>query len=179
MTKPVVDLTLAQEVVLLTLASHRRRVAHALKLAGQPELGEVTGELESRGLLNRRVLQRPKTKSDASAAPARRHLNTVLNRTQTPTGADAELLLLVAYAGGLETVSAADHLRARHQIAALGSKTEAPHLLDALCQDQGVDSAKALASKLLPGRVHVKPGELDPGVTSAIWGGGHGGGTLG
>jgi hypothetical protein len=180
MAEPVEPLSVADELVLLTLDCPRGRVRRALKVAGLPPLRQVTRELERRQLVNARRLRRPEPDPSAPMRPLRGRLGSIVWSVDRPSNADGELLMLVAFAGGLDGVSAAAHLRARHQIAALGDRRHAPPaLLATLCDEAGVKSARELAAKLLPGRVRVGPGDLDPGVNEAIWGGGHGGGTLG
>ena len=180
MAEPHEPLCLADELVLLTLNCPRRRVRRALKVAGLSPLSQVTRELERRQLVVSRRLRRPNPAPGSPLESVRRHLTAIVWSVDRPSNADGELLMLVALAGGLDDVSAAAHLRARHQIAALGDRRyAAPALLATLCDEVGVDSARELGSKLLPGRVRVGPGDLDPGINEAVYGGGHGGGTLG
>ena len=174
------SLTLADEVVLLTLGCARPRVGKALEVAGLADLRVITRTLQDRELIRVRRLHHPEVSSGAPLARLHRRLNAIIRSVDRPDQRDADLLLLVAFAGGLADASTADHLNARHRISSLGDRRSSPPpLLIKLCEEVGVSAAGDLAAKLLPSRVRVRSGELDPGVNSAVWGGGHGGGTLG
>jgi ClpA/ClpB-like protein len=174
------SLSLADQFVLLTLECSRGRVRRALKIAGLPPLREITGDLKRRQLVRARPLHRPEPEPDAPLDALRKRLGATVWSVERPEGAAAELLLLVAFAGALDGVSAAAHLNARHRISSLGDRRATPPpLLAKMLEEARVDSARELATKLLPGRVVVRAGELDPGVNAAVSGAGHGGGTLG
>ena len=140
-------LTLAEEVVLLSLDAPRRLTRHVVRVAGRADptgprrYDEAVRRLQGRGLL-----------AHGAATPAARlsarvaRVRSTIRRAAPPGGRDAELLMLLAATGSLPLESRSDHLRARVRLASIAPP---PPAVAALAAELGLDAA-GLAERLLP-----------------------------
>ena len=166
---PPVDprLSLAEEVVLLSLDAPRRLVRHVVRIAGRAHpdgprrYGAAVHRLAERGLLDAGAAA-PQARLGAREARVR----ATIHRAAPPTGHDAELLALLAATASLPLDGRADHLHARTRLAEI---REPPPAVEALAAELGLDP-EDLAERLLPAPRDVASGfEFGSSVYPALW----------
>ncbi len=169
------QLTLAEEVVLLSLDASRGRVRDAVALAGSVhrtgprDYRAAVRSLQDRGLLERTRVNRKLRATDAARLTERqRRVMAVVRRPATPIAPDAELLVLLADCRAL-FLGREDHLHARMRIASIREGDEMPPVVDSLRTRIGVGSMSELAEALLPASRDLRDANFDPGVTSGVW----------
>ena len=168
-------LTLAEEVVVLSLDVSRGRVRDAVALAGGAHDGgpqdyrAAVRSLQDRGLLERAgVSGKLRATADAKLSERRRRVVAVIRRAATPAAADAELLVLLADCRAL-SLGREDRLHARMRIASIRERGETPAAVELLRLRIGVDSMSELAEALLPASRDLRDANFDPGVSSGVW----------
>jgi hypothetical protein len=141
------QLTLGEEVVLLSLDAPRRLTRHVVRVAGRADpagprrYDEAVRWLQGRGLLARGAAT-PAARLSARVARVR----ATIHRAAPPRGRDAELLMLLAATGSLPLESRSDHLQARVRLASIAPP---PRAVTALADELGLDAAD-LVERLLP-----------------------------
>jgi hypothetical protein len=161
------ELTLAEEVVLLSLDAPRRLTRHVARIAGRAHrdgphrYDAAVRRLEERGLLARGAAT---PRAQLGARMARVHAT--IRRAAPPAGRDAELLTLLAATGSLPLTGRSDHLHARTRLASIAP---APPAVAALADELGLDPA-GLAERLLPAPRDVASGyAFGSSVYPALW----------
>ena len=168
-------LTVAEEVVVLSLDASRGRVRDAVALAGCAHDGgphdyrAAVRSLQDRGLLERAgVSGKLRATVDAKLSERRGRVVAVIRRAATPAAADAELLVLLADCRAL-SLGREDRLHARMRIASIRECRETPAAVELLRLRIGVDSMSELAEALLPASRDLRDANFDPGVSSGVW----------
>jgi hypothetical protein len=169
------QLTLAEEVVLLSLDASRGRIRDAVALAGRAhdtdphDYRAAVRSLQDRGLLERTGINGKLRATDAARLTERqRRVVAVVRRAATPIAPDAELLVLLADCHAL-SLGRDDHLHARMRIASIREGGEMPPVVELLRTRIGVTSMSELAEALLPASRDLRDANFDPGVTSGVW----------
>jgi hypothetical protein len=167
---PLVEpqLSLAEEVVLLSLYAPRRLIRHVVRIAGKaqpdgPRRYDVARrKLTERGLLDDHGAATPEAHIHAREARVR----ATIRRPAPPTGRDAELLTLLAATGSLPLEGRADHLHAR---ARLASMSDPPPAVTALADELALD-LEDLPERLMPAPRDVASGfEFGSSAYPALW----------
>jgi hypothetical protein len=160
-------LSLAEEVVLLSLDAPRRLTRHVTRVAGKAHpdgprrYDAAVDKLTERGLLDDGVAT-PQARIGARAA----RMRAVIRRPAPPTGRDAELLTLLAATGSLPLDGRADHLHARTRLASI---TDPPPAVTALADELALD-LKDLPERLMPAPRDVASGfEFGSSAYPALW----------
>lgn len=169
-------LTVAEQLVLLSLDVPRRRVRDVVALAGGDGYQNVVGRLQQAGLLARSGVRRRLVATSAARVPWRGERLLAVIRDSTPLGDDHAVLLVLLAACGALRLRRGDHLRARHRIASIGSAGAVPSAVAAVCQRREVSDTEQLADVLLPPQASFAPGGFDPGISQGVFSGGGGGG---
>jgi hypothetical protein len=161
-------LSLAEEVVLLSLYAPRRLIRHVVRVAGKAHpdgprrYDDARRGLTERGLLDDHGAATPQARVHAREARVR----ATIHRPAPPTGRDAELLTLLAATGSLPLDGRADHLHARTRLASIAP---APPAVQALADELAID-LEDLAERLLPAPRDVASGfEFGSSVYPALW----------
>jgi hypothetical protein len=166
---PVVEprLSLAEEVVLLSLDAPRRLIRHVVRIAGKAHpngprrYGAVVHRLTARGLLEHGAAT-----PQARLAARQSRVHAIIRHPAEPAGRDAELLALLAATGSLPLHGRADHLHARTRLASIA---DPPPAVQALADELALDPAD-LAERLLPAPRDVATGfEFGSSVYPALW----------
>lgn len=105
--------------------------------------------------------------ADAKVSERRNRVLAVIRRAATPTGTDAELLVLMAACRAL-SLGRKDCLQARMRIASI-REHGAPRVIELLRARLGVESMSELAEALLPARPDLRDVNFDPGISQAVW----------
>lgn len=168
-------LTLAEEVVLLSLDVSRGRVRDAVALAGDAhdtgprDYRAAVRALHDRGLLERaRVSGKLRATAAAQLPERRKRVVAVIRRAATPMAADTELLVLLAHCHAL-SLGRDDHLHARMRITSIRDGSETPPVVELLRIRIGVNSMSELAEALFPASRDLRDANFDPGVSSGVW----------
>ena len=168
-------LTLAEEVVLLSLDAPRGRVADAVALAGSANAaGPQDYRTAIRSLQQRELLVRAGARgklaatSDAKLAARRSRVLAVIRRAAAPDGGDADLLVLLAACRAL-SLDREDYLRARIRIGSIRTAGGTSPVVDQMRAKLGVDSISDLADSLLPVRLDLRDANFDPGVSAGVY----------
>jgi hypothetical protein len=161
-------LTLAEEVVLLSLYAPRRVIRHVVRVAGKAHpdgprrYDAARRRLTERGLLDDHGAATPQASLQAREARVR----AIIRRAAPPEGRDAELLTLLAATGSLPLEGRADHLHARTRLASI---SDPPPAVGALADELALDLAD-LAERLLPAPRDVASGfEFGSSAYPALW----------
>jgi len=161
-------LSLAEEVVLLSLYAPRRLTRHVVRIAGKAypdgprRYDTARRRLSARGLLDDHGAATPQALVPAREARVR----AIIHRPATPTGRDAELLTLLAATGSLPLEQRSDHLHARTR---LSSIADPPPAVKALADELALD-LDDLAERLMPAPRDVASGvEFGSSVYPALW----------
>jgi hypothetical protein len=161
-------LSLAEEVVLLSLYAPRRLTRHVVRIAGKayPD-GPRRYDSARRRLIERGLLDDHGAATPQALVPAREaRVRAIIHRPASPTGRDAELLTLLAATGSLPLEQRSDHLHARTR---LSSIADPPPAVEALADELALDLAD-LAERLLPAPRDVASGvEFGSSVYPALW----------
>jgi len=168
-------LTLAEEVVLLSLDAPRGRVGDAVALAGSvnPEgpqdYRSAVRALQQHGLLVRAgVRGKLSATSAAKLAERRARVLAVIRRAAAPTGGDADLLVLLA-ACRAESLDREDYLRARIRIGSIKPGDGTSRVVEGMRAKLGADSMSDLADVLLPVGPDLRDANFDPGVSAGVY----------
>jgi hypothetical protein len=160
-------LSLAEEVVLLSLDAPRRVIRHVVRIAGKAHpdgprrYGAAVHKLTERGLLEHGAAT-----PQARFAARRARVHATIRHPGPPAGRDAELLTLLAATGSLPLDGHSDHLHAR---ARLGSIGDPPPAVRALADELALDPGD-LPERLLPAPRDVATGfEFGSSVYPALW----------
>ena len=150
------QLTLAEEVVLLSLDAPRGRVREAVALAGRAhDAGPHDYRAAVHSLHGRRLLERTgasgkhRAPADAKLPERRKRVVAVIRRAASPIAADAELLVLLADCRAL-SLGREDRLRARMRIASIREGGETPPVVEILRVRIGLSSMSGLAGRSCP-----------------------------
>lgn len=161
-------LSLAEEVVLLSLYAPRRVIRHVVRIAGKahPD-GPRRYDAARRGLIDRGLLDDHGAATPQANLRAREaRVRAIIRRPAAPEGHDAELLTLLAATGSLPLDGRSDHLHAR---ARLGSIGDPPPAVRALADELALDPGD-LPERLLPAPRDVATGfEFGSSVYPALW----------
>jgi hypothetical protein len=162
------SLSLAEEVVLLSLYAPRRVVRHVVRIAGKAHpdgprrYDEARRGLTRRGLLDDHGAAAPQ----AHVAAREARMRALIRRPAPPEGRDAELLVLLAATGSLPLDGRSDHLHARTRLASIAP---APPAVVALADELAID-LEQLVERLLPAPRDVASGfEFGSSVYPALW----------
>jgi hypothetical protein len=162
------QLSLAEEVVLLSLYAPRRLVRHVVRIAGKAypdgphRYDSARRRLIGRGLLDEHGAATPQ----ALVAAREARLRALIHRPAPPTGRDAELLTLLAATGSLPLEQRSDHLHARTRLASIAGP---PPAVQALADELALDPEE-LAERLLPAPRDVASGmQFGSSVYPALW----------
>ena len=160
-------LSLAEEVVLLSLDAPRRVIRHVVRIAGKAHpdgprrYGAAVHKLTERGLLEHGAAT-----PQARFAARQARVHATMRRPGVPAGRDAELLTLLAATGSLPVHGRADHLHARARLASIG---DPPPAVRALADELALDPGD-LPERLLPAPRDVATGfEFGSSVYPALW----------
>jgi hypothetical protein len=177
------ELSLIDEVVLLSLAGSSRAVRRAVAVAcrAYPAMpATVKGaraSLVARGMLGASARFRPAVPTDTAELSARQaRVVAVVNTPTPPVGRDAEILTLLAFAGSLPFTRHEMHFAARLRIGEIGARSVLPPVVRELMSELDVETTHELAGKLVPFSRYSKEGAYDPGFTTASGGAYHTGG---
>jgi hypothetical protein len=170
---PVVEpqLTLAEEVVLLSLDAPHRGARRAAAVAGRShpdgpcDRDAAVQALQDRGMLSDDG--RSATPA-AQVAPRTARVLAVMRRAATPEGADAELLVLLAAAQALPITSKDDRLRARTRLVSVGQAGEAPPAVAELVAELRAGDVSELAERLLPADRQLEDAKFDSGTSGTL-----------
>jgi hypothetical protein len=179
-------LTLAEDVVLLSLAARRGRARSAVRVAvlaypdGPASFRAAVARLVDRGLLVRRRWPRTPMAADPQDADARAsRLRAVIRAPATPKGRDAELLALVAAAGVLPVATRQDAALARMRLVTVDRLDPQPPALRELRDSLRAWEPGELAERLFSSRVTLSrfanSYEVPGGDSGSGSHGGHGG----
>jgi len=161
-------LSLAEEVVLLSLYAPRRVIRHVVRIAGKayPD-GPRRYDAARRGLIERGLLDDNGGATPQASLRAREaRVRAIIGRPAAPEGRDAELLTLLAATGSLPLEQRSDHLHARTR---LSSIADPPPAVRALADELALD-LEDLAERLLPAPRDVASGvEFGSSVYPALW----------
>jgi hypothetical protein len=171
--KPTVSL--AEEVVLLSLGQPHGRVRRAAGMVSEPDhrrprsFGEAVKALKRRHLIERDGLSGLRATPAAHLAAREQRLSAIIARPAAPEDADAELLVLVAMTGALGALHATVVRSARMRIASIGEGgSRLPPAVEIAAADLGCDTMAELADRVLPLDRHFESGAFDPGMTPGI-----------
>jgi hypothetical protein len=160
-------LSLAEEVVLLSLDAPRRVIRHVVRIAGKAHpdgprrYGAAVHRLTERGLLEHGAAT-----PQARFAARQARVHAIIRHPAPPAGRDAELLTLLAATGSLPVHGRADHLHARARLASIG---DPPPAVRALADELALDPGD-LPERLLPAPRDVATGfEFGSSVYPALW----------
>jgi hypothetical protein len=161
-------LSLAEEVVLLSLYAPRRVIRHVVRIAGKahPD-GPRRYDAARRGLIERGLLDDHGSATPEAGLHAREaRVRAIIRRPAPPTGHDAELLTLLAATGSLPLEGRADRLHARMRLASI---PEPPPAVQVLADELALDP-EDLAERLLPAPRDVASGfDFGSSVYPALW----------
>jgi hypothetical protein len=166
-------LTLAEEMVLLSLDAPRSAVRTAVALLARVDPGlagyrDAVSSLRDAGLLKRSTALGSLEATEEANVPERhKRVLAVIRRAGPPTGADAELLVLLAACKALP-LGRDDHLHARMRIASIGEGGLVPPVVELLRMERNVDSMSALAEVLLSSQRDFENGTFDPGISRGV-----------
>jgi hypothetical protein len=172
------ELTLVEELVLLSLDSPRNRLRQAVSVAARAYPREpqsyyaAVSSLVGQGMLARTGKFRALPASaEARIGEREARVFAVIRRAAAPVHRDAELLVLLAATRALKFAHADDHMKARVRIASIGKQDEIPVAVASLCTDLGAASMTELADILLPAPRDLENANFDPGIGVAWMGG--------
>lgn len=175
-------LSVAEQIVLLTLHARRARVRSWIRVVRHAEgftsYRIALDRLIAAGLVERRgPLRRIRATASADVEGRTGRVLARIQDVSPLSDDDASLIVLLAACRALE-LSRADYMSARHRITSINRADRLPEPVDLVRDAFGVETLYELADKLLHPlyRYNFKPGEFDPGAGS--WGsavsGGHG-----
>ncbi len=141
-------LSLAEEVVLLSLDAPRRLPRHVVRIVGRayPD-GPRDYDTAVRALRQRGLLDHGTATPRAQLARRTARVRATIGRAAPPEGRDAELLMLLAATGSLPIGQRADHLHARTRLASVVDAP--PPAVIALANELGLEP-RDLVDRLLP-----------------------------